>query len=75
MSDIKAYANEARKFLTNAYLGTQKTRLSPDDWLDLVIDNHGVAIAAHAFTPHKGVYGNCVSRLERCSLNPRSSQQ
>lgn len=70
MSDIKAYANEARKFLTNAYLSTQKTRLSPDDWLDLVIDNHGVAIAAHAFTPHKGVYGNCVSRLEEMFSKP-----
>lgn len=70
IDDTKNYAHEAQKYLTNAYLSTQKIRLSPDDWLELVISCSGVAVAAHAFTPHKGVYGNCVVQLKEMFSTP-----
>lgn len=58
-----AYSKELSPYLTNPSLSTQRLRLGGDAWLEIVLKHGGAALAAHAFTPHKGVYGNCVHRL------------
>ena len=63
LADIKAYADRMGRFLKNPYLSTQKAHISFDDWFALADKLHGIVIPAHAFTPHKGIYGNCVSSL------------
>lgn len=63
LESIIKYADSIKYYVTNPSLSTQKLRISGDEWLQIVKENNGIAMAAHAFTPHKGVYGNCVTRL------------
>ena len=68
---IKKYAQRLEPHVTNPHLSTQRIQLSPDQWLELVVESGGVALAAHAFTPHKGVYGNCVAHLGEMFTQPQ----
>lgn len=70
LTDIQAYSTSLRPFVTNPTLSTQKLRLSGNHWLEIVSDHNGIVLAAHAFTPHKGVYGNCVSQLKEMFTHP-----
>lgn len=63
LADIKSYADSMKNFLKNPYLSTQKAHISFDDWFTLTDKLHGIVIPAHAFTPHKGIYGNCIDSL------------
>lgn len=53
----------SERYIKNINISTQKARLNMAGLLDLVDSLGGIVIPAHAFTPHKGIYGNCVSRL------------
>lgn len=53
----------AEKYIKNVNISTQKAYLNMSQLMDLVDSLGGVVIPAHAFTPHKGIYGNCVPRL------------
>jgi uncharacterized protein (TIGR00375 family) len=72
MDALESYAQQLRLWVTNPSLSTQRLRLTPDAWLELVVANSGVALAAHAFTPHKGVYGNCVRKLGEMFTKPQA---
>lgn len=50
--------------LTNPELSTQSSRLPARVILDEVLACGGIFMPAHAFTPHKGVYGQVTHRLE-----------
>lgn len=65
------YAQSLKPHLANPSLSTQRLRICGDTWLEIVEKNGGIALAAHAFTPHKGVYGNCVSRLKEMFAHPK----
>ncbi len=67
---LENYASELSPWVTNPSLSTQRLKLAPDAWLDMVVENGGVSLAAHAFTPHKGVYGNCVRTLGEMFTDP-----
>lgn len=71
LANVKGYAKTLEPYVTNSNLSTQKLQLSPDAWLDVVMQNMGVPIAAHAFTPHKGVYGSCAARLGEMFAEPQ----
>ena len=64
LSDIKAFSNELSHHLKNITLSTQRTDLSGYDLIDIVEKYNGILIPAHAFTPHKSYYGNCVDTLK-----------
>lgn len=51
------------KYIKNINISTQKAYLNMAGLIDLVDSLGGVVVPAHAFTPHKGIYGNCVARL------------
>lgn len=70
LETLQSYAHQLKPWMTNPSLSTQRLRLLPDTWLELVGANSGVALAAHAFTPHKGVYGNCVRKLGEMFTDP-----
>lgn len=50
--------------ISNPDLSTQRTGLKAAKLLDITLALDGLFVAAHAFTPHKGVYGCWVRRLE-----------
>lgn len=53
----------AKDYIKNVNISTQKAYLNMAQLIDLVDSLGGVVVPAHAFTPHKGIYGNCVARL------------
>lgn len=67
---LNSYTASISPWLTNPSLSTQRLKLSGDAWLEIVEKHNGIALAAHAFTPHKGVYGNCVSKLQEMFSDP-----
>jgi len=64
LADIKAFSNELSHHLKNITLSTQRTDLSGYDLIDMVERYNGILIPAHAFTPFKSYYGNCVDRMK-----------
>lgn len=70
LTNLQSYARELAPSVTNPSLSTQRLRMDGDTWLEMVIAHQGVALAAHAFTPHKGVYGNCVRQLGEMFSRP-----
>jgi len=63
LAAVQDYAAWIGPAVTNAALSTQRLKADGNTWLQAVAACGGVAVAAHAFTPHKGVYGSCVRRL------------
>lgn len=70
LKTLDSYAKALKPYVTNPNLSTQRIKTTPDTWLQMVMDHDGVALAAHAFTPHKGVYGNCVEKLGEMFRSP-----
>lgn len=70
LSSLKNYADRLASWVSNPSLSTQRVKAEPHQWLDLVVEWKGVALAAHAFTPHKGVYGSCVRKLAEMFPEP-----
>ena len=64
LKDIKAFSKELSRHLKNITLSTQHSDLSGYELIDIVEKYNGILIPAHAFTPHKSYYGNCVDRLK-----------
>ncbi len=63
LAQLEAYVDYLKPFVKNLQLSSQKAYLPLEDWLAAVEHNEGVWLPAHAFTPHKGIYGNCCRRL------------
>ncbi|MGE4271627.1 MAG: endonuclease Q family protein [Desulfitobacterium sp.] len=63
LNHIEGYVEKIHPFLKNWQLSSQKGHLSIEQWLAAVADNEGIWLPAHAFTPHKGIYGNCCKSL------------
>ncbi|AGA69827.1 hypothetical protein Desdi_2403 [Desulfitobacterium dichloroeliminans LMG P-21439] len=60
---IEGYVKKIHPFLKNWQLSSQKGHLGVKQWLEAVAENEGIWLPAHAFTPHKGIYGNCCKSL------------
>jgi uncharacterized protein (TIGR00375 family) len=63
IAHIEAYTHFLKPYVKNLQLSSQKAFLPVEAWLEAVEKNEGVWKPAHAFTPHKGIYGNCCRRL------------
>ena len=64
LKDIKDFSNELSHHVKNITLSTQRSDLSGYELIDLVEKYNGILIPAHAFTPFKSYYGNCVDSLK-----------
>jgi uncharacterized protein (TIGR00375 family) len=60
---MRAFIAALRDRVTNLNLSSQVCRLPARGLLRLVKEIGGIFVPAHAFTPHKGIYGACVARL------------
>lgn len=61
--DIKEFSKALSSLVTNVSLSSQNCRISAQEAFKIIDQIGGILIPAHAFTPHKSVYGNCVKRL------------
>ena len=61
--DIKEFSKALSLLVTNVSLSSQNCKISAQEVFQIINQIGGILIPAHAFTPHKSVYGNCVRRL------------
>lgn len=71
LAHIRAFTGEISRpgRVKNPVLSSQKCNMSLQQVWEVVDSIGGIVIPAHAFTPHKGIYGSCVSSL-RGILSP-----
>lgn len=63
LDHLEKYIHKLQPYVKNMQLSSQKAHLSVEQWLEAVGEGEGIWLPAHAFTPHKGIYGNCCERL------------
>jgi uncharacterized protein (TIGR00375 family) len=61
--DIKEFSKVLSLIVTNVSLSSQNCKISAQEAFQIINRIGGILIPAHAFTPHKSVYGNCIRRL------------
>ncbi len=64
LKDIKGFSSEMSRHIKNITLSTQRSNVSGYELIDIVEKYNGILIPAHAFTPFKSYYGNCVDRMK-----------
>jgi len=62
--DIKEFSKALSHLVTNVSLSSQNCKISAQKVFQIINQIGGILIPAHAFTPHKSVYGKCVKRLK-----------
>jgi uncharacterized protein (TIGR00375 family) len=62
---ITMFSKLVSRYVTNINFSTQRCRLPAQKIWEIVDNLGGILIPAHAFTPHKSVYGNCYPRLSQ----------
>lgn len=65
LENIRAYQRFIRSRVRNMQLSTQKVRISSKELVNLACILEGILCPAHAFTPHKGVYGSWTNSLKK----------
>ncbi|MDA8226145.1 MAG: endonuclease Q family protein [Desulfitobacterium hafniense] len=60
---IGRYVKTLKPYVKNWQLSSQKAYVTVADWLEVIAECEGIWMPAHAFTPHKGIYGNCCRRM------------
>lgn len=63
LNAAKAWSRYLENVVTNPTLSTQRASVSARAMHKAVLSMDGELIIAHAFTPHKSVYGTCADRL------------
>lgn len=63
LEKIRDFAEFLSHYLTNPGLSTQCCPLPARILLFEVVNREGIFLPAHAFTPHRGVYGQCTGSL------------
>lgn len=64
LDSIHSFQKYIRSRVKNPSLSTQRASTRIPELINLSILLEGIYCPAHAFTPHKGVYGCCAARLE-----------
>lgn len=65
LNSIKSFSSRMKKYIKNINLSTQKAYINANELLSIVEEFNGILMPAHAFTPHKSLYGNCIDRLTK----------
>ena len=62
-ADIREFSKKMKGVVTNLNLSSQNSGITAQEFFNVVNSFGGVVIPAHIFTPHKSVFGSCVSHL------------
>lgn len=57
---VTDYSQVLEKHMTNVNLSSQRVSLSAETLWEITQSLGGLLVPAHAFTPHRGLYGSCV---------------
>ncbi len=60
----KAFSRELQRCVSNIFFSTPVCAMPAKDLYKMAMDLGAIPFPAHAFSPHKSIYGNCVRRLE-----------
>ncbi|MBX3166493.1 MAG: TIGR00375 family protein [Candidatus Eremiobacteraeota bacterium] len=63
LRNLSEFSTVMRRYITNMELSSQRCGLPARELMSVVQACGGVLVPAHAFTPHKSVYGNAADRL------------
>jgi len=63
-ADIREFSKKMSSLVTNINLSSQNSRVTAQDLFKIVNELGGILIPAHAFTPHKSIFGSCVAKLK-----------
>ena len=63
LRNLSEFSRVMRRYITNMELSSQRCGLPARELMAVVQSCGGVLVPAHAFTPHKSVYGNATDRL------------
>ncbi len=64
LRNLAEFSRAVGRHITNMELSSQRCGLPAAELLAMVSATGGIMMVAHAFTPHKGAYGNACRRLE-----------
>lgn len=64
MAHLDNFVAKLKPYVKNWQLSSQKVDVPPEFWIEAVLDNEGFWVPAHAFTPHKGIYGQCCKQIK-----------
>ncbi|MDD4362621.1 MAG: endonuclease Q family protein [Atribacterota bacterium] len=62
-ADIKEFSIKMQEIITNPNLSSQNSGIDAQEFFNIVDNHGGIVIPAHIFTPHKSMFGSCVSHL------------
>lgn len=63
LENLGGFTKRLSSSITNINLSTQRAYMTLSDLAAVTTEYGGVTVPAHAFTPHKGIYGFAVRRL------------
>jgi len=63
LESIRAFSATMSRLVKNLQLSSQQCHLPADQFVRLTAERGGFAIPAHAFTPHKSLYGSCAASI------------
>jgi uncharacterized protein (TIGR00375 family) len=63
LRELETFVGFAHRLVTNPELSSQRCAIPARELLKITRSAGGIFVPAHAFTPHKSPYGNCVRRL------------
>ena len=63
LESIRAFSTAMSKLVKNLQLSSQQCQLPAEQFVRLAAERGGFAVPAHAFTPHKSLYGSCAASI------------
>lgn len=63
ITTMKAFSASMSKYIRNINLSSQNAHIPLAKLIQIAINFEALIVPAHIFTPYKGVYGSCVTRL------------
>ncbi len=64
LTRIKSFSDWLAQYTTNISLRSQLTRIDVKKVIERAKNDHGLFMPAHAFTPHKSLFGSCINYMD-----------
>jgi uncharacterized protein (TIGR00375 family) len=65
VEQLRAFSAEMGRHVSNLELSSQQCRMPAEELARIAIGCGGIVVPAHAFTPHKSLYGACAASIHQ----------